>query len=136
MSLRYYLYISDSKINIPLQQVDPGFGRKRTSEVGVGAKSPSEPGQYVRGRLPMRWGPPGAEQAVYFGGGTERTIVGLGGSGGHLLGASGAGEQHEVFASSTVPGSVKGSATALAGDGEAAPGSALAAVHPSVALGG
>ncbi|TDD74228.1 hypothetical protein E1293_29870 [Actinomadura darangshiensis] len=35
MSLRYYLYISDAKIDMLLPRVDPGFGRKRTSEVGM-----------------------------------------------------------------------------------------------------
>ncbi|MEU5994783.1 hypothetical protein ABZ806_37895 [Spirillospora sp. NPDC047418] len=70
MSLRYHFYIGDSKINILLPRVDPGFGRKRTSEGGVGAKFPSAertveaPGQYARGRLPMRWGPPGSALAA------------------------------------------------------------------------
>lgn len=38
MSLRYYLYISDTKVDMLLQQVDPGFARKRSTEVGVSLK--------------------------------------------------------------------------------------------------
>ncbi|NKZ05447.1 DUF7019 family protein [Actinomadura latina] len=38
MSLRYHLSISDAKINMLLRQADPGFGRKRTSEVGMSVK--------------------------------------------------------------------------------------------------
>jgi hypothetical protein len=38
MSLQYCLYISDAKIDMLLQQIDPGFARKRVSEVGVSPK--------------------------------------------------------------------------------------------------
>ncbi|GAB7051275.1 DUF7019 family protein [Catenuloplanes indicus] len=34
MSLRYYLYISDSKVDILLPQIDPAFGRTRETEIG------------------------------------------------------------------------------------------------------
>lgn len=35
MSLRYYLYVSDAKVDMLLPQVDPGLARKRAGEVGV-----------------------------------------------------------------------------------------------------
>ncbi|GAA3436917.1 DUF7019 family protein [Kutzneria kofuensis] len=38
MSLRYYVYISDSKVDMLLPQVDPGFAGKRSTEVGVNLK--------------------------------------------------------------------------------------------------
>jgi hypothetical protein len=166
VSLRYYVYVSDSKVDMLLQQVDPGFAGKRTTEVGVSLKfvsakrsveapvsdrvarlervvrhlddfcdvgSIDEPGQYFRGRLPMRWGPLASGQAslVYFGGSTEHTIVGLGGASGHVLGAPApaAAEAGQVFAPSTMPGLVAGLAAAVTADGEAVPTSALASVH-------
>lgn len=169
MSLRYYVYISDSKVDMLLPQVDPGFARKRATDVGVSLKIVSakrtveaatadrverlervvrhlddfcdvgtvdEPGQYFRGQLLMRWGPLTAGQAslVYFGGGTGRTVVGLGGSSSHVLGPSVAASasQGEVFAS-TLPGIFAGLAAAVTADGEAgegaAPTSALASAH-------
>ncbi|WP_329558554.1 SAVMC3_10250 family protein [Streptomyces uncialis] len=38
MSFRYYLYISDAKVDMLLSQTDPGWARKRTSEVGLDLK--------------------------------------------------------------------------------------------------
>jgi hypothetical protein len=35
VSLRYYVYISDAKVDMLLPQVDPGFARKWATEVGV-----------------------------------------------------------------------------------------------------
>lgn len=167
MSLRYYVYISDVKVDMLLSQIDAGFDRRRTTEVGADLKFVSlkrsvesatadrvtrlervlryldgsgdvgtveVPGPYVKGRLPMRWGPSATGQAslVYFGGSTERTIVGLGGASGHVLGASAAalttgGDQ--VFAPSTMPGLLSGLATALAADRNTMPADALASVH-------
>ncbi|MFF7144808.1 DUF7019 family protein [Streptomyces nodosus] len=124
MSFRYYLYISDSKVDMLLPQIDPGFTARRTSEIGVDLKvltakrtggavsadrtarlervlrylqdfgdlgSVDEPGQFFWGLLPMRWGPfPGQVEPspVFFGGRTDRTVVGLGGSSRHLLGSA------------------------------------------------
>src|SRR5260370_15687699 len=163
MSLQYYLYISDAKIDMLLQQIDPGFARKRVSEVGVSLKFISakrtvedpgsegvagmervvryvddfcdvgtvdEPGQYVRGRLPMRWGPLGTSYVVYFAGGTERTTVGLGGSSGHVLSA--AEKDSGTFAPSTVPGIIQGLPPALGEDG-GAPVAAGALAAPPLA---
>lgn len=123
MSFRYYLYISDAKIDMLLAQIDPSARYKRTSEValGVGALKAKgaveatsdqvgrlervvrhlnehgdvgtvdEPGQFFWGILPMQWGPIADESGsslVYFGGRDERTVVGLGGSAGHVIGAA------------------------------------------------
>ena len=124
MSFRYYLYVSDAKVDMLLSQIDPGYQRRRAAEFSVnltvvGVKrstenpgtdrvarlervaryldehadvgSVEEPGQFFRGLLPMRWGivPTTDEQSlVYFGGRTEDTIVGLGGSPFHVLGAA------------------------------------------------
>ncbi|MEV7044046.1 SAVMC3_10250 family protein [Amycolatopsis sp. NPDC051061] len=38
MSFRYFVYISDSKVDLLLQQIDPGATRKRTAEVSVDLK--------------------------------------------------------------------------------------------------
>lgn len=120
MSFRYYLYISDTKVDMLLPQIDPGFARQRESEVSVGLKvvagsrrviepSPErvsrldrvveyldeygdvgtfdEPGPFFAGTLPMRMLTSYGD-TVYFGGGTARTEVGIGGSMAHLLGAA------------------------------------------------
>jgi hypothetical protein len=167
MSLHYYLYISDIKVDMLLSQIDAGFDRKRATEIGADLKFVSVkhsvesatadrvtrlervlryldgsgdvgtvdvPGPYFRGRLPMRWGSPAAGRAslVYFGGRTERTIVGLGGASGHVLGAPAAAlttGTDQVFAPSTMPGLISGLATAIAGDSDAVPPDALASVY-------
>ncbi|MFE6281095.1 DUF7019 family protein [Streptomyces sp. NPDC057877] len=169
MALRYYVYISDAKVDMLLPQVDAGFARRRATEVVVSLKFVSarrsvetdaadrvarlervvrylddfgdvgtvdEPGQYVRGRLPMRWGPLplGPSPLVYFGGRTERTTVGLGGASGHVLGApapvpgAAPAEQELPFAPSTAPGLLAGLAAAVTTDGEPQP-DALASVQ-------
>lgn len=123
MSFRYYLYISDAKIDMLLAQIDPAARQKRTSEVSLGVSvakakrtveaagdqvgrlervvrhlnehgdvgTVEEPGQFFWGLLPMQWGPivtEGGSSLVYFGGRDERTVVGLGGSAGHVVGAA------------------------------------------------
>ncbi|MET9242995.1 SAVMC3_10250 family protein [Nonomuraea sp. NPDC003709] len=123
VSFKYYLYISDAKIDMLLSQIDPGAGHKRGTELGVDLKmlkvkrtyepsagdriarlelvvrhlldhgdvgSVEEPGQFFWGLLPMRWGPFPVETGsslVFFGGQTEETTVGLGGSVKHVLGS-------------------------------------------------
>jgi hypothetical protein len=127
MSFSYYLYVSDSKIDMLLPQISPGSGGKRKSEFGVDLKvltakrtvepsagdriarletvvrylrdhgdlgSVDEPGQFFWGLLPMRWGPFPAQAGtetgsslVFFGGRTDKTVVGLGGSLKHVLGS-------------------------------------------------
>lgn len=121
MSFHYYLYISDSKIDMLLPQIDPAYTTKRGSEVGVSlsvlsfkktAEQPGHnrtarlervlrhlqdhgdigsidhPGQFFGGLLPVQWGRfPGAASMVFAGGRTDQTMIALGGSGRHLLGA-------------------------------------------------
>ncbi|GGS88894.1 hypothetical protein GCM10010222_32950 [Streptomyces tanashiensis] len=38
MGFRYYLYVSDSKVDMLLPQIDPSFGQKKTREFGIDAK--------------------------------------------------------------------------------------------------
>ncbi|APU13424.1 DUF7019 family protein [Actinoalloteichus fjordicus] len=126
MSLRYYLYISDTKVDMLLSQIDPRFTGRRTAEFSMnltvlGAKRSSEsagsdrvarvervvrhlqehgdlgtvdePGQFLWGLLPMQWGAHFTENGtplVYFGGRTQHTVLGLGGSIGHVLGSASA----------------------------------------------
>jgi hypothetical protein len=132
VSFRYYLYISDSKIDMLLPQINPTFGAKRTSEFGMNLKvltakrvseppagdriarleqvvrhlqdhgdlgSVDEPGQFFWGLLPMKWGPFPSDadsSLVFFGGRTDRTVVGLGGSLKHVLGSVPDATEHGV----------------------------------------
>lgn len=162
MALRYYVYISDSKVDMLLEQVDPAFARKRSSEVGMSLKVVSakrkvetpaservarlervvrdlddhydvgtvdDPGQYFRGRLKLRWGSLDNAPVVYFSGSTERTVVGLGGATGHVVGTKGPAEQADVvFAPSSMPGLVAGLDKALA-DNDEVPPNVLGSVH-------
>jgi hypothetical protein len=63
-------------------------------EKNLDVGSVDAPSTYFKGNLPMRWGPvhegPGAglyTGAVYFGGYTNRTVIGIGGSGINLIGS-------------------------------------------------
>jgi hypothetical protein len=48
-----------------------------------------DPKEFFSGVMPMRWGPVGQDNVmVYFGGVTDRTILGLGGSLKHVIGSS------------------------------------------------
>ncbi len=164
MSFRYYLYISDTKVDMLLSQIDPGFARTRSTEVSVslnvvGAKrnvaSPGpdrtarlervlrhledfgdlgtvdEPGQFFGGILPMRWGPTvHGRSLVYFGGRTERTIVGLGGSVGHVLGTGASTPQAPRLSDSLLPRLLSGLDTDWAADPvEPAERAGLGVVH-------
>lgn len=53
-----------------------------------------EPSSYFQGAMPMRWGPitGGDGELVYFGGITNRTFLGLGGSFKHVIGEVGTSE--------------------------------------------
>jgi hypothetical protein len=87
---------------------------EETGQIG----SVDEPGPFFRGALPMRWGPlpgEGVGSTVYFGGRTGRTVLGLGGSGGHVLG--GGAPQTAEFAPSSTPALLAGLGAALAADG-------------------
>lgn len=61
--------------------------------------SVDEPDEYVEGKLEMRWGPYLADKEkgappIYFGGVTDRTIIGMGGSMKHVIGDSGESRAH------------------------------------------
>jgi hypothetical protein len=136
--MRYYLYVSESKVDMLLAQIDPAAREKVTSELGLDLKiftakrtvesgglddkfqrvaavsrylegqddfgTVDDSGPYFGGIVSMRWGPYGdspESPVVFFGGHTERTIVGLGGSSVNLIGA-GAGQQ-TVFSHSATP---------------------------------
>lgn len=182
MSVRYYLYISDAKVDMLLTQIDSGFDRKRSVEWSIGAKmfgakrtveaapssritrlervvrhlddfadvgSVDQPGQFFRGVLPVQWGNVPAEGGatlVFFGGRTEHTIVGLGGSSTHIVGATAAtpagstspAEQGLTLAASVLPMLLSGLADDnQASDTRSAPAegteAALATVHQACA---
>jgi hypothetical protein len=131
--VKYYIYISDAKLDMLAEQVPLPFrmriaaelkidikifslslGHERSNETRLAklrlvenhidadglAGTVDEPKAYFRGALPMAWGPYGGSYAispggrspvVFFGGWTEKTQVGLGGSTHHLVGGSGGG---------------------------------------------
>jgi hypothetical protein len=132
---KYFIYISDSKVDMLLSQIAPEAKAKIATEakidlqvLSISRKSErdsgpdriarlnlvanfidefgdvglvDEPGEFFRGRLPMRWGAYGdsfvssaSEPLVYFGGSTDRTIIGLGGSAHHLIGNEGDSRPH------------------------------------------
>jgi uncharacterized protein DUF7019 len=141
VSFQYYLYVSDSKVDMLLPQIDPGRVGRHTTEVVVTLKifsakrsveSSAEvtrfarlervvrhlqdfgdlgpidaPGQFFGGIMPVRWGSFHGTSLVYFGGETERTVVGLGGSGRHVLGTSGNPDDH-AMARSVMPSLLDG----------------------------
>ncbi|MFD4504907.1 DUF7019 family protein, partial [Streptomyces sp. NPDC058457] len=91
---------------------------EETGQVG----SVDEPGAFFKGVLPMQWGPlrsEGGGSLVYFGGRTERTVLGLGGAGHHVLGGSPS--QAQEFVPSSTPAIVAGLAAAFAADGAGTP---------------
>jgi hypothetical protein len=121
-SMKYYVYVSDSKVDMLYDQLPRGFlGWLRGVNLSVGpvgggitgkreatrfdrlrrvvsylrsrgeVGTLDEPKGYVAGVLSMWWGPYGHSQhgndgVVFFGGETERTILGLGGSMHHIIG--------------------------------------------------
>ncbi len=129
--LKYYLYISNSKLEMMYQQVASSGKDKKSVEWGVDLKAVKfmrkskaedepdtddklkivlrelddaelvgtieEPKEYVKGTLPMKWGllrdwgrPTEEPPLVYFGGRTEATVFGFGGSSRHVIGNVGA----------------------------------------------
>jgi len=129
--LKYYLYVSISKLEMLFQQIASSEKKKKSLEweaaIGFakikykGGKETEldmndklrivvqalndenlvgtieEPGDYVKGTLPMKWGlyrdwgrPAEEPPLVYFGGRTENTIFGFGGSSRHIIGNVGA----------------------------------------------
>lgn len=125
-AMKYYLYISDAKVDMLLPQIPHEVKKRIATEFKFDLKllsasrktetesddnrftrleavvafireygnlgSIDQPNEYVEGSLEMRWGPYIKEYSdkesplIYFGGATEQTIVGLGGSAKHILG--------------------------------------------------
>lgn len=119
--LKYYIYISDAKVDMLLPQVPHDIKKRIAGKFNLdlkllgasGAEAPGDrigrleaavsfvrefgnvgtvdrPDEYVGDSLAMRWGPYGLldnSPLVYFGGETDSTIVGLGGSAWHVLGS-------------------------------------------------
>lgn len=109
---KYYLYISDSKVNMLYAQSRPGREANNPDSIykldAVLAHlaragligTIDEPKEYFAGAMPMRWGPCvfpylpekltlTSSPLVYFGGSTKTTVVGLGGSANHVIGEVG-----------------------------------------------
>ena len=104
---KYYVYISDSKVNMLYAQGPVTVARRDSigkldavlADLARGSRigTIDEPKEYFAGTMPMRWGPcafPHVSQLtpsplVYFGGTTETTVVGLGGSAKHVIGEVG-----------------------------------------------
>lgn len=106
---KYYVYLSDTKIKMLYPQFARGDGGQvdsttklqivlRELERAERIGTVDEPKEYFAGTMPMRWGPYGfyleESPLVYFGGETEQTIVGLGGSANHVIGDSGSAYPH------------------------------------------
>jgi hypothetical protein len=135
--MKYYLYISDAKIDMLLPQIPHDEKQKLAMQFKIDLKLLSvsrtretetednrltrleavlsfirefgnigtvdEPDSYIEDTMDMRWGPymnddvNAAEEPsplVYFGGTTDQTIVGLGGSTRHVLGNAGLSTAH------------------------------------------
>src|SRR6266446_5736775 len=126
--MKYYVYISDSKVDMLLAQIPHDFKHKVALQFKVDLKilgasrtvetesednrvrrletvcefiseygklgTADEPDDFISDELKMRWGPFGEDDPsnaplVYFGGLTEKTVIGLGGSINHVIGQPG-----------------------------------------------
>jgi hypothetical protein len=129
--MKYYIYISDAKVDMLFRQVPHDIKKKVALEFKMDLKllsasrrtesednriarletvvdfireygklgSVDEPDDYVADSMSMRWGDYAGgwdepSPVVYFGGETDRTIVGLGGSAKHVLGNAGESPAH------------------------------------------
>ena len=126
--MKYYIYVSKTKIDMLYPQIPQGIKSKIAAELSIDLKllkaslkredpkdtlysklkivvdyienhmdvgSVDSPREYFKGVLPMCWGPHGQGlepidkgKVVYFGGWTDRTILGLGGSLKHVIGST------------------------------------------------
>ena len=139
--MKYYVYISDAKVDMLLAQIPHDAKQRLATEfrfdlklLSAARKTETEsednrfsrldavvtfirefgnlgtvdaPDEYFEGSLAMRWGPYGSkgfadgadkEPLIYFGGVTDQTIVGLGGSMKHIIGNTGATQAHSYSA--------------------------------------
>jgi hypothetical protein len=135
MAIKYYLYISETKVEMLFAQIPRTFlsGLSAELKVNLGLLSTTlkqdadqetkfakltavvrfleeneplgtvdQPESYFKGQMSMTWGPyetfnyraKGPSPLVYFGGETDRTIVGLGGSSQNMIGAPGRSSAH------------------------------------------
>lgn len=122
--LKYYVYVSPSKIDMLFSQMPRTLRRAIAKKRHVEIESPQlgeptiyskiavvseyleqrhlagtidKPGPYFRGSLLMRWGPyglNGGDGLVYFGAVTDVCILGLGGSMGNVIGSVGGSHPH------------------------------------------
>jgi hypothetical protein len=128
MKLKYYIYVSDSKVDMLFSQIPRRFlqGLAGELKINLGILSTSLkqdsvdetrysklelvstylernepigtidlPSEWIRSDVRVRWGPYGhGKDLVYFGGATEETIFGFGGSAKHIIGATGKSFSH------------------------------------------
>jgi hypothetical protein len=120
--LRYYVYVSDAKVDMLYAQIPARLRSRIAAELKIDLKvisaslsskdreenrfsklalvgcfirkhmelgSIDEPQSYFSGSLRMRWGPAYNGQIVYFGGVTDRTVLGLAGSRRHVITSTG-----------------------------------------------
>jgi hypothetical protein len=137
MALRYYVYVSRSKVDLLYEQIPEKALSRIATKLTIDLKllkaefsakdsqrslyskveiiegyldeegvvgTVDEPKSYFRGHMPLRWGPYGGGfdsdgEFVYFGGWTENTLLGLGGSAKHVIGQEGS--SHANSASAT-----------------------------------
>jgi hypothetical protein len=105
---KYYVYISDSKLDMLYPQLGMRMLARQDSigkleailaDLARGGRigTVDEPKEYFAGSMPMHWGPCWFSNIfhldfsglVYFGGVSNTTVVGLGGSGKHVVGEGG-----------------------------------------------
>jgi hypothetical protein len=129
MSLKYYLYLSESKIDMLFAQIPRAFLSGVSGELAVSlgflstklkqdaeamtkysklsvvlsyleqhhdVGTVDQPAEYFKGTMELKWGQYNnyeeeVSPLVYFGGRTEQTILGLGGSSQNVVGATGSG---------------------------------------------
>lgn len=126
--LRYYVYVSDAKVDMLFAQIPPRLRNRIAAELKLDLKvvsasvspkdreenrfsklalveryvrkhvelgSVDEPRAYFAGSLRMRWGPLYDGRIVYFGGVTDRTVLGLAGSRRHVVTSMGDSQVYE-----------------------------------------
>jgi hypothetical protein len=127
---KYFIYISDSKLNMLFSQLPSGIQNRilvssRTADSLRMAQlhatveflkshdlvgTIDQPKDYVEGVMDMRWGHYSGGGLVYFGGVSKESIVGLGGSDKHVIGATG---QSFAHSASATPALIKALMTEL-----------------------
>jgi len=110
--LKYYVYISDTKINMLSSQLGRVSSHlDRIARLNAVLKflrdsghigTVDNPREYFEGCLSMRWGPygfgfslsSGKAPLIYFGAVTDKVLLGLGGSAHHVIGNQGTSSSH------------------------------------------